>query len=79
MRRPRFDPNRIILHELTVTGTVEYTPDDYRAALELLESGRLPTDLLIEPEDQPLGRLEWVLGQLSRGEVAGKVMVVPRA
>lgn len=79
MRRPRFDPNRIILHELTVTGTVEYTPDDYHAALDLLASGRLPVDLLIEPEDQPLGRLEWVLGQLSRGELAAKVMVVPRA
>lgn len=79
MRRPRFDPNRIILQELTVTGTVEYTPDDYRAALDLLASGALPVDLLIEPEDQPLGRLEWALEQLSRGEVAGKVMVVPRA
>ena len=79
MRRPRFDPNRIILNELTVTGTVEYTPDDYVASLDLLASGRLPTDMLIEPEDQPLSRLEWALGGLSRGEIAGKVMVVPRA
>jgi 2-desacetyl-2-hydroxyethyl bacteriochlorophyllide A dehydrogenase len=79
MRRPRFDPNRIILNELTVTGAVEYTPDDYVDSLDLLASGRLPTALLIEPEDQPLGRLEWALGQLSRGELAGKVMVVPRA
>lgn len=79
MRRPRLDPNRIILNELTVTGTVEYTPDDYRSAIGMLAAGLLPTGLLIEPEDQPLGRLEWVLGQLSRGELAGKVMVVPRA
>jgi (R,R)-butanediol dehydrogenase/meso-butanediol dehydrogenase/diacetyl reductase len=79
MHRPRFDPNRIILNELNVTGTVEYTPGDYDDSLELLRSGRLPADRLIEPEDQPLGRLEWVLGRLSRGELAGKVMVVPRA
>ncbi len=79
LQRPRFDPNRIILNELTVTGTVEYTADDYWAAIELLASGRLPTHLLIEPEDVPLGRLEWALGRLSDGELAGKVMVVPRA
>jgi (R,R)-butanediol dehydrogenase/meso-butanediol dehydrogenase/diacetyl reductase len=79
MKRPRFDPNRIIMNELNVTGTIEYTPGDYTDSLQLLASGRLPTDRVIEPEDQPLGRLEWVLGRLSRGELAGKVMVVPRA
>ncbi|HET6965472.1 MAG TPA: alcohol dehydrogenase catalytic domain-containing protein [Acidimicrobiales bacterium] len=79
MRRPKFDPNRIILNELTITGTVEYTPDDYERSLDMLASGQLHTDLLIEPEDQPLSRLEWTLGCLSRGDLAGKVMVVPRA
>jgi 2-desacetyl-2-hydroxyethyl bacteriochlorophyllide A dehydrogenase len=79
MHRPRFDPNRIILNELTITGTVEYTPGDYRAALDLLEAEQLPTGLLIEPDDQPLDRLESVLGRLSRGELAGKVMMVPHA
>jgi L-iditol 2-dehydrogenase len=79
LERPRFDPNRIILNELTVTGTVEYTPDDYEAALELLASGHLPTDALVEPADETLGGLEEALGRLGRGEVAGKVMVVPRA
>lgn len=79
MRRPRFDPNRIILNELTIKGTVEYTPDDYEAALSMLADGLIPTELLIEPEDQPLSRLQWVVGRLSGGEIAGKVMVVPRA
>lgn len=79
MHRPRFDTNRIILNELTVTGTVEYTPQDYVDCLDLLAAGRLPTSILIEPEDQPLSRLEWTLGRLSKGELAGKVMVVPRA
>ena len=79
MRRPRFDPNRIILNELSIKGTVEYTPNDYEAALSLLAEGGLPTESLVEPEDQPLGRLQWVLGRLSEGQIAGKVMVVPRA
>lgn len=79
MRRPRFDANRIILNELAITGAVEYTPDDYAAALELLASGRLPTELLIDPDDQPLGGLQSAMERLARGELAGKVMVVPHA
>jgi (R,R)-butanediol dehydrogenase/meso-butanediol dehydrogenase/diacetyl reductase len=79
MRRPRFDPNRVIVHELTVTGTAEYTQDDYRAAMDLLAAGRLPTDVLIEPEVLPLTRLQWGMEQLVAGELAGKVMVSPRA
>jgi 2-desacetyl-2-hydroxyethyl bacteriochlorophyllide A dehydrogenase len=79
MRRPRFDTNRIILQELTIMGTVEYTPDDYEAALDLLASGRLPTEALIEPEDQPLARLQWAMEQLHDGSLAGKVMVAPNA
>ncbi len=79
MRRPRFDSNRIIVHELLVTGTVEYTQDDYRAALDLLAERRLPADVLILPEDMPLSRLQWAMEQLMAGELAGKVMVVPNA
>jgi (R,R)-butanediol dehydrogenase/meso-butanediol dehydrogenase/diacetyl reductase len=79
MRRPRFDPNRIIMNELVVTGTYEYTQEDYRLAMDLLTTGRLPTETLIEPDDQPLGRLQWAMEQLTAGELAGKVMVVPDA
>ncbi len=79
MRRPRFDPNRLIVHELVVTGTVEYTQDDYRAALGLLASGQLPVDVLIEPGDLPLARLQWGMEQLMAGELAGKVLVSPNA
>jgi (R,R)-butanediol dehydrogenase/meso-butanediol dehydrogenase/diacetyl reductase len=79
MRRPRFDPNRLIVNELVVTGTVEYTQDDYHAALNLLSAGRLTVDVLVEPEDLPLTRLQWGMEQLVAGELAGKVMVVPHA
>jgi (R,R)-butanediol dehydrogenase / meso-butanediol dehydrogenase / diacetyl reductase len=77
--RPRFNPNRLIVHELVVTGTVEYTQDDYRAALDLLAGRRLPVDALIEPEDLPLARLQWGMEQLMAGGLAGKVMVAPNA
>jgi (R,R)-butanediol dehydrogenase/meso-butanediol dehydrogenase/diacetyl reductase len=79
MRRPRFDPNRLIVHELVVTGTAEYTQDDYRAAMGLLADGQLPVEVLIEPEDLPLARLQWGMEQLLAGELAGKVMVAPNA
>jgi (R,R)-butanediol dehydrogenase/meso-butanediol dehydrogenase/diacetyl reductase len=79
MRRPQFDPNRLIVHELVVTGTLEYTQDDYRAALDLLTAGRLPVDVLIAPEDLPLARLQWGMEQLMTGGLAGKVMVAPHA
>lgn len=79
MERPKFDPNRIILNELVVTGAVEYTPEDYTAALDLLATGRVPAEVLIEPEDQPLDRLQWAMEQLGHGELAGKVLVVPGA
>jgi threonine dehydrogenase-like Zn-dependent dehydrogenase len=79
MQRPRLDPNRIILNELVVTGTAEYTPADYEEALELLASARLPAADLIEPDDVPLSGLLAAMEQLVAGERAGKVMVVPRA
>ena len=79
LRRPKVDPNRMILNELTITGTVEYTADDYRHALDLLASDRLPTDVLIEAEDIPLGRIQTTMERLMAGELAGKVMVVPHA
>ena len=79
MIRPKFDSNRIILNELVITGTVEYTPADFNAAIDLLASGSLPTDSLIEARDVPLGGMQHAMEQLVAGELAGKVMVVPHA
>jgi (R,R)-butanediol dehydrogenase/meso-butanediol dehydrogenase/diacetyl reductase len=78
MRRPRFDNNRILLNELTITGSFVYDADGFPRALELLASGRVPLDLLVEPDDVPLdGLLDAALG-LHEGRLAAKVMVVPR-
>ena len=42
MQPPRFDPNRILLNELVITGAFCYDADGFDAALELLAPRRLP-------------------------------------
>jgi threonine dehydrogenase-like Zn-dependent dehydrogenase len=79
LKRPRLDANRVILNELSITGTVEYVPSDYQDALTWLGEGRLPVESLIEEEDVPLSEMEQAMERLMAGEVAGKVMVVPHA
>lgn len=76
---PELDPNRMILNELTMCGSFVYDADGFQRALELLAAGAIPTELLIEPEDVPLGRLGQALRELAGGSLAGKAMVVPRA
>jgi (R,R)-butanediol dehydrogenase / meso-butanediol dehydrogenase / diacetyl reductase len=78
IRRPRFDPNRILLNELVVTGANCYDAGGFHAALDLLASGRLATDRLIEPDDVPLAGMLEAMHALASGERAGKVMIVPR-
>ncbi len=74
----RFETNRILLNELVVTGSNEYADGDYERALELLVSGRIPTGLLIEEHDVGLDDLLPAMRRLASGEIAGKVMVIPR-
>jgi threonine dehydrogenase-like Zn-dependent dehydrogenase len=76
--RPKFDPNRILLNELNITGAYVYDHDGFPRALELLASGKMPNDLLVEPEDYPLNRLLDAANGLHEGELAAKAMVVPK-
>ena len=78
MARPKFDPNRILLNELVITGAFVYDHDGFPRALELLASGRLQNDLLVEQEDYPLNRLLDAAVGLHEGDLAAKAMVVPR-
>jgi threonine dehydrogenase-like Zn-dependent dehydrogenase len=78
MARPKFDPNRILLNELVITGAFVYDHDGFPRALEMLASGRLPNDLLVEQEDYPLNRLLDAAVGLHEGDLAAKAMVVPR-
>jgi L-iditol 2-dehydrogenase len=74
---PRFDPNRILLNELRITGAFNYDDGGFVDALELLSSGRLPVDRLLEPGEVPLEDLLDAIHDLAEGRVAGKVLVRP--
>ena len=77
--RPSINHNRLILLELTVAGTFNYDADGFARALDLLATGRLPVDLLIEPGAIALDGMLETMQRLAAGEVAGKVMVAPGA
>ena len=77
MQRPRLDQLRVLLNELVVTGAYNYDAGGFDEAVELLASGALPTDLLIEPDDVPLSGLLDAMQRLAAGDLAGKVLVVP--
>jgi len=74
---PRFDPNRILLNELVVTGAFTYDLGGFDEALGLLASGALPVDALLEPGDVPLDGLLDAMRDLAEGRRAGKVLVRP--
>lgn len=74
---PRFDPNRILLNELVITGAFTYDDDGFERALELLAGGALPIDALIEPDLVPLDGLLEAMQRLADGRLAGKVLVRP--
>jgi threonine dehydrogenase-like Zn-dependent dehydrogenase len=78
MARPKFDPNRILLNEVMITGAYVYDDDGWDRALALLASGKMPNDLLVEHDDYPLNRLLDAAVGLHEGELAAKAMVVPR-
>lgn len=75
---PRFDPNRILLNELVVTGSCASGPADFTAALELLASGRIPAEDLVEREDVALEDMLDAMRRLQAGRLSGKVLVAPR-
>ena len=77
MDYPKLDTSRMILNELVVTGAYEYDPDGLSAALELIASGVLPMDVLLEPDPVGLDGILDTMGRLRSGEVAGKVLVQP--
>ena len=75
---PRINHNRMIVLELEAKGAYNYDASGFGPAIELLASGALPLDLLIEPEDIPLTGLLSTMQRLAVGEIPGKVLVRPR-
>jgi len=79
MAAPRFNPNRILLNELVITGAFCYDDDGFQRSLALLASGTLPLDVLIEPTDVPLGGALDAMRGLAGGQIAAKVLIAPGA
>ncbi|MBV8950203.1 MAG: alcohol dehydrogenase catalytic domain-containing protein [Actinobacteria bacterium] len=77
IKPPRFDPNRILLNELVVTGAFCYDGGGFDAALALLASPGFPRDELVEPDDVSLDGLLGAIERLSSGEIPAKVLVAP--
>jgi len=77
MQPPSFDPNRMIVLELNVCGAFVYDQGGFADALELLASGRLPVDVLIDDEEYGLDGIAEATHRLATGEIAGKLMIVP--
>ena len=74
---PTFDINRMILNELTVTGSFVYDAGGFERALEMLASDGFPADQMIDPDDVRLDGIVDALEDLAQGRISGKVMVVP--
>jgi 2-desacetyl-2-hydroxyethyl bacteriochlorophyllide A dehydrogenase len=79
IKPPRFDPNRILLNELVITGAFVYDADGFPRALELLASDDFPRDVLIESNDVPLDGLLDAIERLGSGEIPAKVLIAPNA
>jgi threonine dehydrogenase-like Zn-dependent dehydrogenase len=77
MRPPRFDPNRILLNELVVTGAFCYDAGGFDAALALLTRDGFPTGVLVEHDDVGLDGLLGAIEGLSTGDIPAKVLVAP--
>jgi threonine dehydrogenase-like Zn-dependent dehydrogenase len=74
---PRFDPNRILLNELVITGSFVYDADGFDRALELLARPDFPTGALLEADDVGLDDLFGAIEGLASGDLPAKVLVVP--
>ena len=74
---PRFNQNRLIIFELEIVGAYNYNEDGFQPAVDLLNSGTLRLESLIEPNDIPLSEVMDSMERLSRGEIPSKVMVRP--
>lgn len=78
MSQPTFDPNRVLLNELTLTGAYEYDLTGFPDALALLAGGTLPLADLIHPDDVGLDGMADAFARLGTGDIESKVLIEPR-
>ena len=74
---PRINQNRMILLELEIIGAYNYNDEGFQPAVDLLDSGTLPVDALIEPDNVPLSDVMVSMERLALGQIPRKVMVQP--
>jgi 2-desacetyl-2-hydroxyethyl bacteriochlorophyllide A dehydrogenase len=74
---PRINQNRMIIFELEIIGAYNYNDEGFQPAVDLLNSGKLPLQALIEPDNIPLSEVMVSMERLARGEIPSKVMVQP--
>jgi threonine dehydrogenase-like Zn-dependent dehydrogenase len=74
----RVNHNRMIVMELEAIGAYNYSAAGFGPAVQLLDRGDLPIELLVEDGDVPLSGIMDAMGRLSRGELAAKVLVSPQ-
>ena len=51
---PRINQNRMIIFELEIIGAYNYNDEGFQPAVDLLDSGKLPLEALVEPDNIPL-------------------------
>ena len=65
---PRINQNRMIILELEIIGAYNYNDEGFRPAVDLLDSGTLPLDALIEPDNIPLNEVMVSMERAPRGQ-----------
>jgi 2-desacetyl-2-hydroxyethyl bacteriochlorophyllide A dehydrogenase len=71
------DMVQVLVNELVVTGSALYDVGGIGEALDLLASGTVPVDVVIEPMTIGLEGVGEACAKLAGGQLAGKVLVVP--
>ena len=74
---PKINQNRMIIFELQIIGAYNYNDEGFQPAVDILDSGTLPFDALIEPQNIALSDVMVSMERLARGEIPSKVMVQP--
>jgi threonine dehydrogenase-like Zn-dependent dehydrogenase len=71
-----FDPTVLVQREIRLQGSIAYTSEDFREAVELLSSGVARVDPLIT-HHQPLDRIDEAFSMQLRKNESIKVLVEP--
>ncbi|MGI9577274.1 MAG: zinc-dependent alcohol dehydrogenase [Microthrixaceae bacterium] len=79
LERPSFDPNRMIVMELSVRGCFVYDADGFERAIALLGEGDFPAATLVDEAEYGLAGIADAAAALADGTHAGKVMIRPGA